>query len=225
MSENKHFIAGAATARDLAKWLRISRNNVAELVGAKFGMVPPGRKYPWHGVLAHVLGIAAHGAELAALIDAPLMTLAEVAAESGLEPEELKVRIESGSNKMPPMYVFGERCRRFVRPQVLDVLRTGTWRSYASISGHAAPLVAFAEELGIPATRLHTLLEEQEIAEPVHVIEAGEKRYIRAHALTLFSHLETPEAVTPATQGDVVATPPAQGLFAHVLAGVQAGAQ
>lgn len=180
--------AGAATACELGAWLRMSRNKVPALLAA-CGVVPPGKKFPWHRVVFNLLGLAASGQEVLMLKKHPMITLAEAAEDLGLTPEDLRSQLEAGSITAPPMHVFGERRRRFVGAQFHDFIRSGAWRACPSAAGSTSSLEGIAAELGVPVTELQALLGNKQVPEPMHIIAAGAKTYLRVDALNVFGPL------------------------------------
>ena len=218
MSAKKSYTpAGAATAEEFGRWLGVSRNNVAGLA-ADLGIARLGRRYPWHASVARVLGIAAGVHQIHHLIAEPLMTLAEFAEEQGVAPDDLKAGIETGRITTPPMYVLGQRRRRFLRPQCLQSLWSSTWEQYDQIPDHAATLEELALELGIAPAILQQHLENDSKTVPAHVVADGVTRYIRAHALTVFAPYRVEPAMPPdetcrAPEASAAPPPAARGIF------------
>lgn len=230
MSAKKSYTpAGAATAEEFARWLGISRNNVAG-IATDLGIARLGRKYPWHATVARVLGIAAGVHQIHDLIGAPLMTLAEFAEEQGVAADDLKAGIETGRMATPPMYVLGQRRRRFLRPQCLQFLWSSTWEQYDKVPDHAATLEELAIELGVAPAVLQQHLEDDRTTLPAHVVADGVTRYIRAHALKVFGPDRVdpampPDETSPASEAAASPRPPtSRGIFGRAAQAAMAAA-
>lgn len=192
----KPAFTSAANVSQLGCWLGMSRNRVEEF-SAALGVLPAGKKFPEHRLIAGLLGLEVGSAAVAPMT-CKLMTLAEAAAELGCSAQDLKTKIENGEIAAPPMYVFGERSRRFIRHQFLAFSRDprGRFESYAFRPDFLMSLQDLAQEAGLQPDALEEKFEAGSRMEPVHVIlEGGQKRYFRTHAKSFFKQLRHPEAL------------------------------
>lgn len=184
---DKRDLAGAANLNELANWLGMSRNLVEGLM-SDLGIESVSGKYPWMRLVTGVLGTLPQEAATGALA-MPTMTLAEAAEELGLAAETLKRQIERGEIAMPPLYVFGPRRRRFIRVQVHAFVRSpsGNYPKFPLLPEAFCDLSEVAGEAGMTPDDLRARFDQGTLSEPIHVIlEGGERRYFRAHAVKLF---------------------------------------
>ena len=190
----KPAFSGAANTSQLGRWLGMSRNRVEEF-SAALGVLPAGKKFPEHRLITGLLGLDIGNAAIIPMTSR-LMTLAEAAAELGYSAQDLKTKIENGEIAAPPMYVFGERSRRFIRHQFLAYSRDprGRFASYAFLPDFLMSLDDLAREAGLQPDTLKEEFEAGCRMEPVHVIfEGGRKRYFRTHAESIFKQSNRPE--------------------------------
>ena len=177
----------AANTSQLGRWLRMSRNRVEEFA-AELGVLPAGKKYPEYRLISGLLGLDVSGSAIEPLTH-PMMTLAEAATELGHSAQDLKQKVEAGDVNVPPMYVFGERSRRFIRPQIESCSRNprGRFESFAFLPDYLMSLDDLAHVAGFEPDVLGEIFEGGRHFEPMHVILGeGQKRYIRAHVKTVF---------------------------------------
>ncbi len=176
----------AANVSQLGRWLRMSRNRVEEFA-AELGVLPTGKKYPEYRLIFGVLGLDVSGRDIEPLTH-QMMTLAEAATELGYSVQGLKEKVEMGDVNVPPMYVFGEHSRRFIRHQLLPFSRDprGHFESFAFLPNFLMCLDDLAKDAGLEPNVLGEMFEDGRIIEPMHVILGkGQKRYIRTHAETV----------------------------------------
>jgi hypothetical protein len=184
----------AANVTQLGQWLGISRNRVGAFV-AELGVLPAGRKYPDLRLISGVLGLDVPSTDIEPLTH-KLMTLAEAAVILGYSAQDLKTKAEVGEISVPPMYVFGERSRRFIRHQFLAFSRNprGCYERYAFLPGFLMSIDEIAHEAELKPNELVEKPEAGSLAEPSHVIlEGGKKLYFRAHVKTILKPFRKPE--------------------------------
>lgn len=192
--------SGAANVSQLGRWLGISRNRVEELSSA-FGVLPAGKKFPERRLISGLLGLEVGNADVAPLTF-KLMTLAEAAAELGCSAQDLKLKIENGEIDAPPMYVFGERSRRFIRHQFLEFSKDprGRFQRYAFSPDWLISLQDLARSAGLRPVELEENFAGGRINKPGHVIfEGGQTRFFRVHAEKILGQSNPPKnpAVEP----------------------------
>ncbi len=184
--KNEPAFTDAANVTQLGQWLGMSRNRVGAFA-AELGVLPAGRKYPDLRLISGVLGLDVPRTEIVPLTH-KLMTLAEAAVILGYSAQDLKTKIEDGEISLPPIYVFGERSRRFIRHQFLAFSRNprGCYERYVFLPGFLMSVDEFAQETALEPNELAKKLEAGSLAEPSHVIlEGGKKLYVRAHVKTI----------------------------------------
>lgn len=177
---------GSANVSQLGRWLRMSRNRVEEFA-AELGVLPAGKKYPEYRLISGVLGLDVSGSAIEPLTQ-EMMTLAEAAVELGYSSQDLREKVEMGDVNVPPMYVFGERSRRFIRHQLLSFSRDprGRFEGFAFLPDFLMSLDELVHSADFESDVMGEMFEDGRLVEPMHVIlGGGEKRYIRTHAETV----------------------------------------
>lgn len=109
---------GAATKIDVARWLGVSRNTVADLL-ADMDIAPIRKKYPWRRLLSGVLRLEAPLRDPVYFLD-PLMSLAEAAEELGMSAADVRQELKGGNLATTPVYNFSQRSTRLIRRQILE---------------------------------------------------------------------------------------------------------
>ncbi|MBI1492438.1 hypothetical protein [Halocynthiibacter styelae] len=204
-------LMGGANKVEIAGWLRISRNNVDELLG-ELGVLALGRKYPWRRVIEGALGVEAKAAD--DLTNAPLMTISEAAEELGQPVDGLKAKILDGQLYLPPLYVFGPKRNRFVQSQLIECSRNPR-NTFTELPLNKSLFLTSDETagtLGCTLTDLEVEFGKTGCAEPKHVIlTGGVKWYFKSEVQRICSELPEVQAAnrkTPAPEfsGGVLGT-------------------
>lgn len=175
---------GAVNIKKLGKWLRMSRNTVAPFA-QELGVEPLSGKYLWGRLLSSVLGIDSPISQYDGLMQ-PMMTLAQAADDLGMDAQDLKEKIEDGRVQVPPLFVFGQRRRRFIRSQFQAFSRNprGYYPAYHFNNQTLVTLPKIAVQLGKDPQALADLWSTEDVNEPMHVVlQGGEKKYFRASVL------------------------------------------
>ncbi len=213
---------GAAKKIEVAKWLGFSRNGVEAFLD-DMGVAPVCGKYPWLRLIEAVVGLVPDSANTLALTE-PLMSLADAAAEIGIGADRLKAQIEDGSLTAPPMYVFGDRRRRFIRHQFLSFVRTprGDFPHYDFSAERFCSFNDIASKMRVKVDDLTSMIANGAMSAPPHVIVSnGKARYFNLPKYVLQSE----PAPVETEAAPVVPTAISGGVLGFAARNIRAGVE